>query len=163
MIQINFTAEDINGLHYERFNHPHPRVMRKMEAIYLKSLKLKNDDICKITKITSNTLRAYMTEYIEGGIDRLKEVRFHIRTSALEEYSGTIEQYFKENPPVTIAEAAEKIEQLTGIRRGLTQVEKFVKSLGFKRRKIASIPVKALTEEKKTNKKNSLGMKWSQD
>ena len=37
MIQITFAKKEIDELHYERFHHPHPRVQRKMEALYLKS------------------------------------------------------------------------------------------------------------------------------
>lgn len=37
MITLNFTPADIEALHYERYHHPHPRVQRKMEALYLKS------------------------------------------------------------------------------------------------------------------------------
>ena len=33
MIQIDFTPEDIDALHHERFHHPHPRVQEKMEAV----------------------------------------------------------------------------------------------------------------------------------
>ena len=37
LIKLTFSAEDIEQLHYERFHHLHPRVQRKMEALYLKS------------------------------------------------------------------------------------------------------------------------------
>jgi len=37
LIKLTFTAEDLEQLHYERFHHPHPRVQRKMKALYLKS------------------------------------------------------------------------------------------------------------------------------
>jgi hypothetical protein len=37
MIHIEFTPEDIDALHHERFHHPHPRAPEKMEAVYLKS------------------------------------------------------------------------------------------------------------------------------
>ena len=36
MIAIDFTEEDIEALDYERYHHPHPRVQRKMEALWLK-------------------------------------------------------------------------------------------------------------------------------
>jgi hypothetical protein len=36
MLNLDFTQEDVAQLHYERFHHPHPRVQRKMEALYLK-------------------------------------------------------------------------------------------------------------------------------
>ena len=37
MIHIEFTEEQINELRHERYSHPHPRVQRKMEALFLKS------------------------------------------------------------------------------------------------------------------------------
>ena len=37
LVKLTFSAEDIEQLYYERFHHPHPRVQRKMEALYLKS------------------------------------------------------------------------------------------------------------------------------
>ena len=48
MIQITFTKEEIDELHYERFHHPHPRVQRKMEALYLKSQKYAHKEITKL-------------------------------------------------------------------------------------------------------------------
>jgi len=33
MMQLSFSAEGIEQLHYERFHHPHPRVQQKMEAL----------------------------------------------------------------------------------------------------------------------------------
>jgi len=41
-IKIRFTASEIEQLKYERYNHPHRRVQRKMEALLLGSV-----DICK--------------------------------------------------------------------------------------------------------------------
>ena len=128
--------------------------MAKMWVLHLKNLGYSNEDICKITGICGNTMREYWKQYEEGGIDRLKEVRFNKPKSELTEFSGTIEQYFIENPPSSILEAAAKIEELTGIKRGETQTRKFLKNLGFKHIKTCSIPAKALTEEKKTSKEN---------
>jgi hypothetical protein len=33
MLKVEFTEEDLRALEYERFNHPHPRVMLKMEVV----------------------------------------------------------------------------------------------------------------------------------
>jgi hypothetical protein len=46
MIHIDFTPEQIDALHHERFHHPHPRVQQKIEAVYLKSQGLLHQDIC---------------------------------------------------------------------------------------------------------------------
>jgi hypothetical protein len=43
------------------------------------------------------------------------------------------------------------IEQLTGVKRGITQTRSFLKPLGFSFRKVGSIPSNAMTEEKKLN------------
>jgi len=51
MIRINFKEEEIEKLRYERFNHPHPRVQLKMEALLLKSQGLEHKKICKILEI----------------------------------------------------------------------------------------------------------------
>jgi transposase len=154
MLKINIFEDDIPLLEYERYNHPHPRVMVKMWVLYLKNLGYSNEDICKITGTCGNTMREYWKQYEEGGIDRLKEVRFNMPKSALTEFSGTIEQYFIENPPSSISEASAKIEELTGVKRGETQTGKYLKSLGFRHIKTCSIPAKALTEEKKTSKES---------
>jgi hypothetical protein len=45
MISLDFTPQDIDALHHERFHHPHPRVQQKMEAIYLKSQGLLHKEI----------------------------------------------------------------------------------------------------------------------
>jgi hypothetical protein len=35
MIQLKFAEEDIKIFQYERYHHPHPHVMRKMEVLAL--------------------------------------------------------------------------------------------------------------------------------
>ena len=47
MICPSFTASDRAALEAERYLHPHPKVQRKMEAVYLKSLALPHHLICR--------------------------------------------------------------------------------------------------------------------
>jgi len=54
-----------------------------MEALWLKSLVLPHGLICQICGISGNTLREYFRDYQQGGIARLKEVRFCRPASAL--------------------------------------------------------------------------------
>ncbi len=44
-------------------------------------------------------------------------------------------------PVSTIAEACARIERLTGLQRGLTQVRQFLKALGLKWQRMRAIPV----------------------
>jgi transposase len=151
MIRINFSEEDIKILQYERFHHPHPHVMRKMEVLFLKSLGLTHAMISMIVGVSPNTMRAYFKEYLEGGIEKVKELNFYRPQSLLAGISSSIESYLEAHPPLSISQAAGMIEELTGIKRGITQTRKFLKSLGYSFRKVGAIPAKAITEEKKTN------------
>jgi transposase len=154
MLKIKIQESDIQILREERFTHPPPRVMKKMEVLLLKINGISNEQICQITNICGNTLREYIKQYNEGGIERIKEVNFYRPSSELKEFSKSIEDYFTDNPPVSILQASAKIEEITGIKRGETQTRKYLKSLNFRYIKTNSVPAKALTEEKKTNKEN---------
>lgn len=143
MIIIEFTEAEKEALNYERYHYPHPRVQKKMEALWLKSQKISHKEICKLTGISGNTLRDYIHDYIEGGIEKLKEINFYRPQSILVEYQGKIEDYFRENPPQSINEAIVIIEEITGIRRSPTQTRKFLKSAGMRRLKVGFVPGKA--------------------
>lgn len=156
MVQIEFTEKEIESLKYERFHHPHPRVQQKMEAVLLKSKKLSHQQIAEIIGVSSNTVTHYLKDYKQGGLDKLKEINFNKPKSELNGYISTIEAYFKEHPPATIKEAGSKIEELTGLRRSIPQVCKFLKSIGLNRRKVGMIPSKADLEEQEKFKRNKL-------
>jgi transposase len=156
MIKINFTQEEIEALDYERYHHPHPRVQRKMEALLLKSKGLSHKEICRLTGTCSNTLRSYFKDYIQGGIEKLKEVNFYQPQSELAHHKTTLKAYFKEHPPASVKEAMAKIEELTGIRRSENRVRKFLKSIGMKRRKVGMIPAKADPDEQEEFVENKL-------
>jgi transposase len=140
-------------LRLQRYEHPHPRVQKKMEALYLKGIELPNRQICKILNIINNTLLKYFRQYMEGGIEGLKEVKFYRSQSNLKKFSGTIAPYFLEHPPRSIREASAKIKEMTGMDRKETQVREFFKSLEFRFMKVRSIPAKALTKGGKTSGK----------
>jgi transposase len=155
MIRIDFTPEEIKALDYQRYHHPHPKVQRKMEALWLKSQGLPHHQISRLTGISLNTLRAYLRQYQTGGIQTLKQLNYHPAQSELACHKQTIEDDFKEHPPATIKEAAERIYQLTGIRRSETRVRLFLKSIGIKRMKVGHIPAKADVEAQEAFKKKT--------
>ena len=61
--------------------------------------------------------------------------------SDLAAYRDLIRESFEKAPVCTIAEACERIVQLTGLRRGPSQVRKFLKDLGLKWQLARAIPV----------------------
>jgi transposase len=127
MIRITFTKEEVEQLRYERFNHPHPRVQIKMEALLLKSQGLEHKKIGKILGICQDTLREYFEQYLSGGVEELKKLNFYKPKTELENYRITIEDDFRNNPPATVKEAVARIKELTGLERSIVQVGKFLK------------------------------------
>ncbi|RAM48083.1 MAG: IS630 family transposase, partial [Hapalosiphonaceae cyanobacterium JJU2] len=156
MIKIEFTPQDMQALNYERYHHPHPRVQIKMEALWLKSQGLPHQEIVRLTGISPNTLRSYLHDYLEGGIEKLKEINFNRPTSKLIEHKQKIEDYFRTKPPANINEAINKIEELTGIKRSPTQVRLFLKSIGMRCLKVGFVPGKADLEVQADFKKKEL-------
>jgi transposase len=157
MIRLHFTEEEKQAFHYERYHHPHPRVQRKMEALWLKSQGESHQRIARLTGLTPNMITRYLKDYQVGGIERLKEIHFRRPVSELARHQQTLEEYFKAHPPATIKEAMNKIEKLTGLKRDETRIRKFLAKLGFKRRKVGMVPSKADPDKQETFKKNS----WS--
>lgn len=148
MIAVEFSEEAVAELKTERFNHPSPKVQLKMEALYLKSKGLKHSQICDICEISKATLVTYLREYIAGGIDALKQVKYKGKRNIMLENAASIEEYFEKHPPRTLKEARAKIEELVCVERSLPQVWKFLKRIKFKRRKVKAVPGKALSSEK---------------
>lgn len=126
-MQLEFTPEILDELNYERYRHPLPLVQRRMEALWLKSHGLAHGQIAQLVNITENTLRDYFQLYLEGGVERLKDVAIQGPESALQEHYASLEAYFRAHPPATIKAAQNKIETLTGIKRSETQVREFLK------------------------------------
>ena len=68
MIQLEFSEAEIAALDYERYQHPHPQVQRKMEVLYLKSKGLQHQEILRMSGIRSQTtLAKYFRQCQEGG------------------------------------------------------------------------------------------------
>jgi hypothetical protein len=154
MLQLTIKEEDKAVFARERYEHIHPRVCQRMDALHLKSKGLSNSLIYSILDICPNTLSGFLRMYVAGGADELKTLNFNRPQSQLVVFKDSLEKYFTENPPCSISEAAAKIRELTGIDRKETQVRKFLKSLGFRCLQVGVVPAKALAEERKTNRRN---------
>ena len=148
MITIEFTAEEIDVLEYERYHYPDPRVQKKVEIVYLKSQGLAHHEICRLGRTSEPTLVSYLKQYQEGGIERLKQIEYTGRTSELDKHATTLKSYFKEHPPRTVAEAQSVIKDKTGIERSPTQIQAFMKRIGMKCLKVGYVPGHAANPEK---------------
>jgi transposase len=143
MMKMSFSEAEIAALRHERFQHPDPRVQVRMEALFLRSQGVANHDILRLCGISKASFHRYLTAYVTGGIAQLKHREPRRPRSALHHHRTVIEAELRQRPPATVAEAAARIEALTGIVRRPTQVRQFLKTLGMKPRKVGLIPAKA--------------------
>lgn len=151
MIEIEFTEEHIRASEYERYHHEEPFVQRKTEAPVSKSHKdMTHKKICEIVNITGNTLRKWVRDYQEGGIEKLEEISFYKPESILNQHREKIIAFFDEHPPAGIKEAMAEIEEMTGIRRSENRIREFLGSIGMKRRKAGMIPAEADPDEQES-------------
>jgi DNA-binding CsgD family transcriptional regulator len=68
MIRIEFSEQDLKNIQRLRYAHPHPRVRRRMEVLWLKSQGLAHQEICRLADVSSNTLRQYLRVFQTGGL-----------------------------------------------------------------------------------------------
>ena len=143
MLQLTFTDSEVAELAYERYHHPSPQVQRRMEVLYLKAKNLPHQEIRRLCGISKTTLVSYLRTYQAGGIAALKEQHYVGSPSLLNAHSASLEAYFREHPPHSLAEARAVIAERTGITRSPTQVRAFLRRLGMRVRKTAVVPGRA--------------------
>jgi len=156
MIRLELSPQDINKIKRLRNEHPHPRVRKRLDVLWLKSQGLRHQEICRLTGVSNNTLCNYLRMYQSGGESELTAIRFYTPTSELDQHGHRLEHFFREHPPASLNEAAEKIHELTGLKRSPSAVGRFLRSLGMRPRKVGAIPSKADPEEQEIYRINKL-------
>ena len=153
MLRLQLQKAERDALRYERYHYPNPRVQKKMDVVFFRHAGFPFENLCDWFDICENTARSYIDDYSRGGIEELKKDNHYRPQSELCNHRETIEGYFQQHPPATIAEAAAKIKELTGIQRSPTQVREFILRIGMRCRKVAAIPAKADPEVQEAFKK----------
>jgi transposase len=156
MRKITFSEADVQAIAHERYHHPDPRVQRRMEILFAKHLGYNHDDIVTLADVSRSTVQRCLTAYVQGGLERIREVPVRARRGELDAHRASLEETLKAQPVRSVKHARHLIEQATGIRRGLTQVRLFLRRLGMAPRKVAAIPIppkSTLPEHVKTQAK----------
>ena len=112
MPRLEFTTETIEQLQYQRFHHPHPRVQRKMEALYLMSQDVPCATVARWLRVSRGTLTNYRNQYRTGGVVAWQEVHFYRPQSVLEAHRETVAAHFAAPPPATIKQACAVLHDL---------------------------------------------------
>ncbi len=125
----------------ERFSHPDLHVRRKMLVLWSVHTGLTRLQAAKVAGVGRATVQRYLAAYRDGGLDGLRHWGVVGPVSELAVHADTIKAALNETPVRTVAEAADRIEQLTGLHRGLTQTRVFLKDLGFRWQRTRAVPV----------------------
>jgi transposase len=139
--RIQLTEEQQQVVNAERDSHPQEHVRRKMLVLWLLHCGLTREKVAEITGLGRATVQRYVAAFRDGGLDGLRKWGVTGPVSDLAAYRELIREEFTRLPARTIAEACERIEGLTGLRRQPTQVRKFLKELGLKWQCVRAIPV----------------------
>jgi transposase len=139
--RVRLTDEQQRIVDEERIAHPNPRVRDKMLVLWLLHHGLTRQKAAEIVGIGRATVHRYVVAFREGGWDGLRQEDPHRPVSEMAADRDLIRQSFEERPARTMAEAGERIYQLTGLRRGPSRVRKSLKDLGLKFHRVRPIPV----------------------
>jgi len=140
-LRVRLTEEEQRIVNEERTSHPHERIRERMLVLWLLHSGVTRQKAAEIVGVGRATVQRYVAAYRDGGLDGLRRWDPNRPESEMAAYRALIRESFEKQPVHTVAEACERIFQLTGLRRGPSQVRKFLKGLGLKFQRVRVIPV----------------------
>jgi len=140
-IAVQLTPAEQEIVASERYAHPDLHVRRKMLVLWAVHTGLTRAQAGQVAGVGRATVQRYLAAYRDGGLDGLRRWSVVGPVSDLAEHTETIKASLTEKPVRTVAEAADRIEQLTGLKRGLTQTRVFLKGLGLRWQRTRAVPV----------------------
>jgi transposase len=140
-LRIELTAEQQQVVNAERDSHPQEHVRRKMLVLWLLHGRLTRDKTAEVVGLGRATVQRSVAAFRDGGLDGLRHWGVTGPVSDLAAHRDLIREEFTRQPARSIAEACERIEQRTGLRRQPSQVRKFLKGLGLSYQRVRAIPI----------------------
>lgn len=140
-LRVRLTEEEQRVVNEERTSHPNERIRERMLVLWLLHSGVTRQKAAEIVGVGRATVQRYVAAYRDGGLDGLRRWDPNRPESEMAAYRALIRESFEKQPVHTVAEACERIFQLTGLRRGPSQVRKFLKGLGLKFQRVRVIPV----------------------
>jgi len=140
-LRIVLTEEQQRVVNAERDSHPQEHVRRKMLVLWLLHCSVTRAKAAEVAGLGRATVQRYVAAFRDGGLQGLRRWDVTGPVTDLAAHRDAIREEFTRQPARSIAEAAKRIEGLTGIRRQPTQVRQFLKGMGLKWQRIRAVPV----------------------
>ena len=154
--RIQLSEEEQAIVKEEQHSHPSVQIRRRMLLLWVLHCGLTREKAAEVAGISVATGARVVVAFRDRGLDGVRQWNVKGPISELVAYRDLIRASFEKEPVCTVAEAADRIEKLTGLRRNLTQVRKFLKGLGMKWQCIRAIPLppKKVSKNMSTNSHN---------
>jgi transposase len=140
-LHVQLTEEQQHIVNEERTSHPNERIRERMLVLWLLHNGVTRKKAAEIAGIGRATVQRFVAAFRDGGLDGLRRWDPNRPESEMAAYRELIRESLDKQPVHTVAEACERIFRLTGLRRGPSQVRKFLKDLGLKFQRVRVIPV----------------------
>jgi transposase len=141
LYRIALTEDERRVVNAEPDSHPEAPVRRTMRVVWLRHCGLTRAKAAEIAGLSRPAVQRDVAAYRAGGRDGLRRWGVRGPVSALVAPTHALREALIHRPVRTAAEAAERIERLTGLEREPTQVRKFQRTeLGFRWRRARAIP-----------------------
>lgn len=129
MREYVFSESDLADIRRHRLAHPSELVKRKLDVLWLKAKGLSNEEVVRLTELPRRTVQRHLAEFFEGGLAATFEDRSYAPQSDLDAFADQLREHFDAHPPRSVRQAQKAIQEVTGLRRGLTQVRRFLKKV----------------------------------
>ena len=140
-LRITLTDAEQAVVDVERDAHPDAHVRRKMLVLRVLHCGVTRAKAAEVAGLGRATVQRYVAAYRDGGLDGLRQWDVVGPVSDLAAHTEAIRESLTSSPVRTVAEACDRVEALTGIRRKPTQVRVFLAGLGFRWRRVRALPV----------------------
>src|SRR5262249_52267278 len=140
-LRVQLNEEEQQIVNEERISHPNERIRERMLVLWLLHNGVTRQKAAEIVGVGRATVQRFVAAFRDGGLDGLRRWDPNRPESDMAAFRESIRKSLEEQPARTVAEAGERIFQLTGLRRSPTQVRKFLKGLGLKFQRVRMIPV----------------------
>lgn len=142
------TEEQVVALKQAHKQTREKRLADRIKAILYLHYGLSYAEIAKLLLFDEVTIRRYLKQFQQRGIDGLLEYRYaggKSRLTLIQE--TTLKEYFKEQTPQTAIEVVNHIEKTYGVSYSVIGVTKLLHRLGFVYKKPKVLPAKADREK----------------
>ena len=143
MINLKLTEAQLDELHKEASENSCARARRKCWVVYLRGNGYPCREIADLMRVDADTVTAYVRKYRDGSLSGLLAEDYRQPGGRLDGHAERLKDLFGKQPPHTVSQAIERIEQETGVRLKHSAGRAILRKLGLRFRRCGLVPGKA--------------------